>query len=162
MLLWRDIPLMLSYGLFGRTTRFGGTRMLAAFGGLLIGAISGCAEPLERPKTFPVAGKVTYKGQPVPRGTITFQPDQGQASVGEIQPDGTYRLTTFVPGDGALPGHHRVLVIASTADTTKMPRSSPGWTPPKALVPKKYNTLDTSRLQATVSPDGAKIDFKLE
>ena len=53
MLLWRDIPLMLSYGLFGRTTRFGGTRMLAAFAGLLIGAISGCAESLEPPQDLP-------------------------------------------------------------------------------------------------------------
>jgi len=128
---------------------------------LLIGPILGCGETVEYPKTIPVSGKVTHKGQPVPKGTITFQPDQGQAAVGEIQPDGAYTLTTFNQGDGALPGHHRVFVIANTADPTKMPGSSPGWKPPKDLVPKKYNKVETSGLETTVSEDKKEHDFDL-
>jgi hypothetical protein len=156
---------MLTHNLFGMKIplKFPGRCTVAAAVGLLIGAISGCAESsIERPKTFPVGGKVTYKGQPVPKGTVTFQPDDGQAAVGEIQADGSYRLTTFAPGDGALPGHHRVFVIANTADPSKMPGSSPGWTPPKDLVPKKYNTAKTSGLEATVSQDKKDIDFNLD
>jgi hypothetical protein len=133
----------------------------AALAALLIGPISGCTESLDRPKTFPVSGKVTHKGQPVPKGTITFQPDQGQPSVGEIQPDGTYRLSTFDPGDGAVAGHYRVFVIANTADPTKMPGSSPGWTPPKDLVPQKYNKAETSGLETTVSEDKKEYNFDL-
>ena len=124
--------------------------------------ISGCTEPVDGPKTYPVQGKVTYKGEPVPKGTITFQPDQGQPSVADIQPDGTYRLSTFKEGDGAVAGHYRVFVIANTADPTKIPGSSPGWTPPKDLVPTKYNKPETSGLKATVSEEQKEYNFDLK
>ena len=155
---------MLTQRLFGLTTplRLRGRSTVAAAAGLLIGAISGCSESLELPKTFPVGGRVTYNGEPVPKGTVTFQPDQGQSAVGEIQSDGSYHLTTFAQGDGALPGHHRVFIVANTADPTKMPGSSPGWTPPKELVPKKYNSAETSGLEATVSQDRKQINFDLK
>ena len=55
----------------------------AAFAGLLAGCGPG-EEP--HPETVPVQGKVTYQGQPVPKGTVTFQPASGQPAVGEIQP----------------------------------------------------------------------------
>jgi hypothetical protein len=145
----------------GIPRRFRDMVRAAALAALLIGPIWGCAEPLERPKTFPVRGKVTHKGQPVPKGTITFQPDQGQPAVGDIQPDGTYQLTTFSPGDGAVAGHYRVFVIANTADPTKMPGSSPGWTPPKDLVPQKYSKPETSGLETTVSEDKKEYNFDL-
>ncbi len=155
---------MLTHRLVGMklSFQFRGTWLVAAAVGLLIGAISGCTESVERPKTFPVGGKVTYKGQPVPKGTVTFQPDEGHPAVGEIQSDGTYQLSTFAQGDGALPGHHKVFIIANTADPTKIPGSTPGWTPPKDLVPKKYNTAATSGLEATISQDQKTIDFDLK
>lgn len=145
----------------GSPPGFRGMARAAAMVALLVGPISGCAEPIEHPKTFPVAGKVTYKGQPVPKGTITFQSDQGQAAVGDIQPDGTYRLSTFGQGDGAVAGHHRIFVIANTADPTKIPGSTPGWTPPKDLVPKKYNKPETSDLETTVAEDKKEYNFDL-
>ena len=155
---------MLTHRLFSRQVPFGvrGAWTGAAAAGLLFGAISGCSESIERPQTFPVGGKVTYKGEPVPKGTVTFQPDQGHPAVGEIQSDGTYKLSTFAQADGALPGHHKVFIIANTADPTKIPGSTPGWTPPKDLVPKKYNNADTSGLEATVTEDRKEIDFNLQ
>jgi hypothetical protein len=98
----------------------------------------------------------------VPKGTVTFQRDQGQPATGEFKEDRTYQPSTFAQGDGALPGHHRVFIVANTADPTKMPGSSPGWTPPKDLVPKKYNAAGTSGLEATVSADKSDIDFDLQ
>src|SRR5262249_7863155 len=62
---------------------------------ILSGLTGGCGPAESHPETVPVQGKVTYKGQPVPRGTITFQPDAGQPATGEIQPDGSYRLGTY-------------------------------------------------------------------
>jgi hypothetical protein len=141
-----------------RRVRWGAATVAA----VLIGAISGCNETVDRPKTVPVQGKVTYKGEPVPKGTITFQPDQGQASVADIQPDGTFKLSTFGSGDGAVPGHYKIWVIANTADPNKMPGSSPGWTPPKDLVPKKYNTAETSGLETTVKEGQAEYNFDLK
>jgi len=137
------------------------TRALALLA-LLAASTWGCGSKSERPETLPVQGKVTYKGQPVPKGTVTFQSDSGQTATGEIQSDGTYKLSTFAEGDGALPGHHKVMIIANDADPTLMPGSSPGYKPPKDLVPKKYEKLETSGLQADVTKDKSSIDFELK
>jgi hypothetical protein len=130
---------------------------------LLAGLTLGCGPKEEpHPETVPVQGKVTYQGKPVTQGTITFQPDTGQPASGEIQNDGSYQLTTFAPKDGAVPGHHKVMIIANTADPTKIPGSSPGYVPPVDLVPKKYNQLGSSGLEATVSKDKPAYDFDLK
>ncbi len=122
----------------------------------------GCGSPSEHPETVPVQGKVTYKGAPVPQGTITFESDSGPLATGQIQPDGTYKLSTFNEGDGAVPGHAKVFVVANTADPTLMPGSSPGYKTPKDLVPKKYSNSATSGLEANVTKDGPPIDFDLK
>ena len=125
-------------------------------------ASCGCGEKSDRPATLPVQGKVTYKGVPISKGTITFQPDSGQPATGEFQSDGTYRLSTFTKDDGALPGHHQVMIIANDADPTLMPGSSPGYKPPKELVPTKYSKLETSGLAADVAKDKPTFDFDLK
>lgn len=60
--------------------------------------------------TVPVKGKVTYQGKPLTKGTIKFEPDSGREAHGEINSDGSFVLTTFKEGDGAVPGLHRVAV----------------------------------------------------
>lgn len=139
-------------------------RVLAVFfSATLAGLFVGCGSGEDpRPATVPVQGKVTYQGQPVPKGTITFQSASGESAVGEIQPDGTYTLSTFKEKDGAIPGAHKVMIVANTGDPTKMP-SSPGYVAPKELVPQKYASLDTSGLEATVSKDKkTPYDFELK
>ncbi len=115
----------------------------------------------DQPDTLPVGGKVTYKGKPVPKGTITFQSDGGRMATGEIQEDGTYSLTTARPGDGAVAGHHRVSIVANEGDPTLMP-SSPGYVRPKNLVPVKYNQPEQSGIEANVTKDSKEIDFDLK
>jgi hypothetical protein len=127
----------------------------------LVGLSGGCATDDPHPATVPVEGKVTYQGQPVPKGTITFQPDGGRPGVGEIQPDGTYRLSTFGDKDGAVPGTHKVMILANTGDPTKMP-STPGYVTPKDLIPKKYADIKTSGLEVPVSQDKKSYDFDLK
>jgi hypothetical protein len=122
----------------------------------------GCSDAPEHPPTLPVSGKVSYKGQPVTKGTVTFVSDDGQTAVGEIQPDGTYSLSTFGQNDGTVLGHHRVSVVASDADPTLMPGSSKGYKPPKDLVPKKYGDAVSSGLEATVSREKSSFDFDLK
>ena len=62
-------------------------------------------------KTVPVKGRITYRGKPLVQGTVTFEPeDTGREASGDIGPDGTFVLTTFTDGDGAVPGIHRVRV----------------------------------------------------
>ena len=132
------------------------------FSTILAGLLAGCGPGDDvHPATVPVQGKVTYQGQPVPKGTITFQPATGQAAVGEIQTDGTYSLSTFKQKDGAIPGAHKVTIVANTGDPTKMP-SSPGYVVPKDLVPKKYSSVLTSGLEATVSDGKRDFNFELQ
>src|SRR5262245_50413981 len=68
--------------------------------------------------TYPVKGKLTYQdGSPVSAAVITFQPTDPPAGSkplparGVVQDDGTFELTTFTTGDGAVAGHHRVTVM---------------------------------------------------
>ncbi|NLF08182.1 MAG: hypothetical protein GX594_09415 [Pirellulaceae bacterium] len=134
--------------------------MLILAAGLVLS--SGCGSSL--PKTAPVGGRVTYNGKPVVSGTIVFQPAQGRPAMGDIQPDGTYKLTTFESGDGALLGKHRVTIEARNASKPP-PMEGPDASnaPPKVewLVPKKYSNADSSNLTAEVKSGQNNIDFDL-
>ena len=72
--------------------------------------LGGCGSGL--PERGKVTGKVTFNGKPVPEGTVTFYPQTGRSASGRIQPDGTYTLTTFDEGDGAIVGSHEVTIEA--------------------------------------------------
>jgi hypothetical protein len=58
-----------------------------------------------------VKGKVTYKGQPVSKGTVRFEPDgYGRPATGRLQTDGSFVLGTNKEGDGVVAGEHRVSI----------------------------------------------------
>jgi hypothetical protein len=92
---------------------------------------------------------------PLAGGNIEFAPESGQiraSARGVVEEDGTFVLTTFREGDGAIEGHHRVLII---------PARRRGEQPGKAArtIDGKYQSFDTSGLDANVSPDGQN-DFE--
>lgn len=73
----------------------------------------GCGDPSKPPgaATLPVKGKVFYRGRPLTRGTITFEPDgAGKEAFGTVGPDGTFVMSTYRKDDGAVLGNHRVSV----------------------------------------------------
>ena len=95
--------------------------------------------------TFPVKGKVTYKGQPLTGGSITFESEEnGRESHGNIQPDGTFVLTTFKEGDGAPAGVHRVAVSGTG----------------KGVIPAKFHNPSSSKIQVEVSE--GKTEYPIE
>src|SRR5262245_42547255 len=60
-----------------------------------------------------VSGVVTYKGDPVEFGEVLFVPDsskgnKGVVSMGSIQKDGRYTMSTQESGDGVIAGYHKV------------------------------------------------------
>lgn len=83
---------------------------------LLTGSCGDQASPLV---TYPVRGQVFYAGgQPVKAGTIEFRSlaEPTLSAQGEIQPDGTFTLTTLYREKklpGAMEGTHAVTVILS-------------------------------------------------
>jgi len=75
-------------------------------------ALAGCSPGQTGPQRFDVSGNVTYKNQPLPRGTIQFQPDSakgnsGPAANAEIV-DGKYDTT--MQGTGTVGGPHLVVI----------------------------------------------------
>lgn len=125
-----------------------------------------------RPKTYPVSGTVTYKGEPVADANLNFQLLTGSCSAfAKADAAGRYELMTFVQGDGAVPGDYLVSITKYEAPPPSGPSTinenyvPPGSNvppaPPKNLLPKKYSQLKSSGLTAKVDEGSNTVDFKL-
>jgi hypothetical protein len=119
--------------------------------------ISGCAKG-RRPMSQ-ISGKVTYRGKPLPFGTVMFQPEYGQYATGVIQPDGAFEMMTRGEGAGAPVGKCAVRIVCfgnepsaakSDADKNPAPRGEP--VPGKSLIPSKYSLFETSGIVVNVRP----------
>jgi hypothetical protein len=79
---------------------------------IVLGACWGCGPaPGTLSPLIPVKGKVTYKGEPLTKGIIRFEPNgYGRLASGKLQSDGTYVLSTLKDGDGAVAGKHAVYI----------------------------------------------------
>ena len=122
--------------------------------------VSGCSG-VKTPPVGQVGGIVTLDGQPLTKGQVQFVPDsskgtKGRMAVGLIGADGRFSLTAFKPGDGALVGFHKVLIICEEEMPAFDPKSPPP--PPKSLIPIRYTDANTSGLTAEVKA-AAKNDF---
>jgi hypothetical protein len=144
----------------------------------------GCSQTgPDRPKTYPVSGKVTLNGEPVEGATVAFQAAKYSAS-GTTDASGTYKLTTFAAGDGAVPGEYKVAVtkleggaapagaaggsgglasgdLAADYEAPKEVEGTAEPSPPKSQLPAKYANAETSGLTATVGEGPNNIDFDL-
>jgi hypothetical protein len=123
-------------------------------------AFSGCSGS-NLPPVGQVGGVVTLDGQPLTKGQVQFVPDsskgtKGRMAVGLIGTDGRFKLTAFKPGDGALVGFHKVVIICEEDMPAFDPKSPPP--PPKSLIPVRYTDANTSGLTAEVK-SAAKNDF---
>src|SRR5262245_46365839 len=112
-----------------------------------------------------VKGKVTYKGKPVPNGTVNFNPINGTkpSASGKIQPDGSYTLETFLgnrPSPGAVIGQHKVVIVAMQDQEGILPEQRAALPPP--IVPSKYTHPNTTDLKADVENKENVIDFDLK
>ncbi len=118
-------------------------RFLLATVALLLSVGCSSSEPTGA-LTAAVKGKVTFKGQPVTKGTVAFEPDGGgKEAFGTIQPDGTFIMTTYKKEDGAVLGKHRVSV--SNAGIS---------------VPLKYASYSASKVEVEVTAE--KTEYPIE
>ena len=119
---------------------------------------SGCGGPgIDKPPLAPVTGAVTFKGQPLAKGEIFFNPAEGRPARGAIENGQIVNVYTFVPGDGAPVGDLQVAVFATELDS-----SDPSGMAVKSLIPEKYNDAAKSGLTAKVEAGKEnKLDLTL-
>src|SRR5262249_12029735 len=129
-------------------------------GGVFAMSAIGCEKSSS--KLVQVEGKVTFRGQPVPRGFVTFfaEPKKGNQSqevpIGNIE-DGEYHVVTRTT-DGMTPGWYNVAVNAAKQIDPKNPYFT-DW-----LVPEKYSNPKTSKLEIQVveKPAPGAYDINIE
>ena len=130
-------------------------------------AVFGCGE--KGPELIGLSGEVTYNGEPIKDGEISFSPDVGTAAPPTSTPitNGKFQL----PSKWALnPGTYNVAIRAykPSENDGKLPGSgldrppSPGGIPMKdQLLPAKFNTKSTIE-KLTVTKGQAAITKKYE
>jgi hypothetical protein len=150
-------------------------RWLLTLASLCVLTITGCgADDLGR--RYSVSGTVTYKGQPVEKGTITFTPSDanGRVATGTIE-NGKYTLSTLGDNDGALPGKYMVSMSAREIDLSIAEKNAEktggmlrqddvakAYAKAKMDIPAKYELAETSGLTATVEQKSNTINFELQ
>lgn len=117
-------------------------------------AIAGCAKPGRAP-TAKAAGKLSAGGAPLAGVNVTFTPAAGRSASGTTDAEGKFSLSTFAPGDGAVPGKHRVTLSLKEADVP-MPGTpeAAAYKPQPRPFAKKYSGLATTDLEIEVPVDG--------
>lgn len=104
-----------------------------------------------------VRGTVTFDGKPLDHGTVVFHGEGLAQGVGKIEAGGGYTVKTGTQG-GLTPGTYRVTV--SAFDTKPAPNGQDEPIP-LLITPTKYNSPETSGLQARITPGGNRCDFDL-
>jgi len=110
--------------------------------------------------THPVEGQIVRAdGSPLDTGRVEFRGTASDGSVvnahGRIESNGTFRLTTFTEGDGAIAGEHQVIVLNPAVT------DGDGPAPPDPF-PARYRSYESSGLTANVEPGENKITLQLE
>jgi len=145
---------------------------------LLIVAVAACSlscgptrPPGARP-TKKVSVIVTYKGTPVQGATVAFVNQDGESpsANGLTDAQGKAKLRTYIDGDGATLGTHKVIIEKSEAvggqtvgpeDPKYDPNAPPATV--KYHLPQKYNNIATSGLTAEVKENGpSEFTFDLK
>jgi hypothetical protein len=127
---------------------------------LLLIAVAGCSgREYEGAKRYPLSGKVTYDGEPIDFGSISFLPEAGDRPSGGLIENGTYSVPE---PKGANAGQHRVEIRWRKMTNRKVrdPDSGEMYDERKEALPKRYH--EDSELTADVSAKQTKFDFDLK
>ncbi len=119
----------------------------------------------ENPQTIIASGIVTIDGQPMTKGTVTFQPvlseigNLKRPATGQIDSSGRFQLSTFQDGDGLLPGKYHVVITAFENAPTAEEYAAGAKR--KSLIPEKYGNPATSGLEVIVTDSSNEFTFEL-
>jgi hypothetical protein len=128
----------------------------AAPAAAVVGAVALLAAGCGGETPVDIAGRVTFKGEPVTEGQVQFIEDRtGRGAQVDLGPDGAYKATLF-------PGEYKVVVTPPyMVDESKGGLPNPYYKKVKNI-PAKYHSTETSGLTAPVSADKTTHDFDLK
>ena len=117
--------------------------------------IVGCSP--SGPAVGDVSGKVTFKGQPIKEGTVTFlNPNEGGAGESAIDSNGSYTIPKLVVGE-------YILIVTPLME---MKDTDPGKSPPAPVekpapnIPVKYRQQGLTPLKTRIKE--GKNEFQIE
>jgi hypothetical protein len=123
------------------------------------------------PRRVPAGGLVEFEGKPVEDATVVFvtlsaDGKKEYAALGQTNAAGKFRLTTFRPKDGAIPGKHLVGIEKNAEVVTKPVRGLSPEDQPKVVknvLPEKYRVYSQSGLEVEVTEKGPnEFVFRLD
>jgi hypothetical protein len=132
------------------------TLRIAIFAVPMLATVSGCGE--SRVPVFPVSGKVSYQGLPPVGAQLVFHRVDGPAAenvvpTGRVQPDGSFAMGVYEPGDGAPPGEY-----VATIERFKLVTSDAGSGAGPNVLPKQYANSKTSPIKVSVSAAPTQVE----
>lgn len=124
-----------------------------------VGLLAGCGGPTDG--RVSVTGTVTFDGQPLQEGMITFVGSNGVAAAqGRIQ-NGSYSLRPSANVEGIDPGDYRVIVQSWEVQPGAL-QDDGSFAEGKSRIPEKYIDPAKSGLTAQVAEGGGTHDFQLQ
>lgn len=123
----------------------------------------GCGGGRDQVVLAPVTGRVTVDDKPLTAGTVYFIPDgskqtKGPLSLGRIDGDGRFEITSAEERKGAVVGFHKIRIEVPTAANLEGPVAASS----SAEDLSKYNDPETSGLTFEVKPGVSnQADFPL-
>jgi hypothetical protein len=155
-------------------------RFLTMLAALALFVTTSCSNDDGLGKRYPVSGTVTYNGNPLEKGEISFVTEDLTKNFGAtgIITSGSYTLSTGGNDDGAQPGKYKVTIKAkedysakAQADFQKESGTQNLKIPPqftakaeaaaKSLIPAGYGDPRTTNLTAVVKEERNTINFAL-
>ncbi len=121
--------------------------------------LSGCGS--SRP-IGTISGRVTYNGQPVEEGLVSFyDPDTGAGSQAELQSGGVFRIRN---AEGGLPpGEYRVTIMPPTVKQPDTEVTEGGYVVKEVPnITDKYRDVQASGFTDDVSTGDNEFEFAME
>lgn len=125
----------------------------------------GCGS--RRPEMAAVVGTVSFDGQPLAHGVLTFESPGMRPATARVVDGRIVEATTFRTGDGVPVGTHMIAVFARD-NTRAKPDSDPGKQTfaaegmvGRSLLPRRYNVPATSGLSATITAGSNTLSLSL-
>jgi hypothetical protein len=118
------------------------------------------------PGTVPAKGTVYLPGgQPLRAGRVILKPKLNQKdgrvvveAFGDVE-DGKFTLTTYQPGDGAVPGEY---VATISPFNYRSKTGSPVRLPNASQIPQRYLEDATSDWQVDITPEGNDLTLRMK